>query len=140
MRELQAQWRSNGEETLVAFNFKSQFADAVESGKKLQTIRRTIRAKAGDKVQLYTGMRTPDCRLLREAKCVAVDSILITPQFPYFGQPGWWPKDRDLFAQRDGFWTYSDMYAFFFKQYKNPQFEGYVYLFSAKEVENGMES
>lgn len=118
---------------MVAFNFKKQFADAVESGEKLQTIRRTRRANVGDKVQLYTGMRASECRLLREAKCVAVDSVLLDVERPYFSQPGWWPKDCDEFARRDGFRTYFDMYAFFFNQYGKPQFEGYVYLFSAKD-------
>ena len=43
---------------MVAFNFSPEFADAVASGAKRQTIRKTARAKKGDMLQLYTGQRT----------------------------------------------------------------------------------
>lgn len=118
---------------MVAFNFKKQFVDDVESGRKLQTIRRRARAAAGDKVQLYTGMRTATCRKLRDAVCIGVDSVSITPTGPFFGQPGWWPKDKDVFAQRDGFKSYAKMYQWFVDTYQKEIFNGYVTLFSAPE-------
>lgn len=62
---------------MVAFNFKSQFADAVESGSKRSTIRARKRARPGDALQLYTGQRTKKCRKLRDAVCAAVDEISI---------------------------------------------------------------
>lgn len=121
---------------MVAFNFKKQFSGDVESGKKLQTIREKARAKAGDKLQLYTGMRSPSCRKLRDAICIAVDSVSITPDAPFFGQPGWWPKDKNVFAERDGFQTYADMYAFFQNEYGFGEdgyiFNGYVTMWSEK--------
>lgn len=58
---------------MVAYSFKKQFADIVESGKKLHTIRaprKNGHAKPGQNLQLYTGMRTKVCR-----KLVAVDPI-----------------------------------------------------------------
>src|ERR1700735_4131065 len=113
----QARFNRSGGEIVVAFSFKAIFADDVESGKKLQTIRQKCRARQGDKLQLYTGMRTKNCRKLRDAYCVAVDAISITPEGPIFGQPGWWPKDKDLFAHRDGFSCYGSMYDFFHREY-----------------------
>jgi hypothetical protein len=117
---------------MVAFNFKKQFAADVESGKKLQTIRPTKRVEAGDKLQLYTGMRSPSCRKLRDAVCVAVDNVSITPEAPFFGQPGWWPKDKNIFAERDGFKNYADMYEWFLLEYGEDIFNGYVIMWTAK--------
>lgn len=120
---------------MVAFTFKKRFADKVESGEKLQTIREKARAKAGDKLQLYTGMRTKSCRKLRDAVCCAVDSICITPEGPVFGQPGWWPKDKDLFAKRDGFPCYDAMYDFFCSEYGEEVFNGFIIMWSTKQDE-----
>lgn len=51
---------------MVAFNFRGQFIEAVEAGRKRQTIRDTLRpgAHPGAAVQLYYGLRTKACRLL----------------------------------------------------------------------------
>lgn len=118
---------------MVAINFKKQFAPDIESGKKLQTIRAKERAKAGDQLQLYTGMRTKSCRKLRDAFCVAVDNVSITPEGPFFGNPGWWPKDKDIFAQRDGFKCYDEMYDFFCSDYGEEIFNGYVIMWRVEE-------
>jgi hypothetical protein len=62
---------------MVAFNFKSQFADDVEYGIKKQTIRQKRRCRPGDDLQLYTGQRTTKCRKLRDAVCRSTDEISI---------------------------------------------------------------
>ena len=124
---------------MVAFSFKKQFADDVESGKKLQTIRGKARAKAGDKLQLYTGMRTKSCRKLRDAICIAVDSVCITPEGPIFGQPGWWPKDHDEFAYRDGFQSYDEMYDWFCSDHGEEVFNGFVIMWNALSDSKGGE-
>ncbi len=64
---------------MPALNFKSQFAAAVESGAKQQTIRASRKhpIKVGDTLHLFTGMRTKACRKLRVATCTAVRSIKI---------------------------------------------------------------
>lgn len=122
---------------MVAINFKKRYAEKVESGTKLMTIRKTKRVKAGDKLQLYTGMRTKGCRKLRDAVCVAVDAVSITPYGPFFCQPGWWPKDKNVFAECDGFQTYADMYEFFKSEYGLDEddyfFNGYAIMWNAKE-------
>jgi len=117
---------------MVAINFKAEFADKVEFGEKLQTIRRKLRCKKGDALQLYTGQRTPACRKLRDAIVIAVDTVIITPEKPIFGNPKWWPKDKDLFAENDGFSCYDAMRDFFTDHYGHDDFEGYIIMWSAK--------
>ena len=63
---------------MVAFNFQSRFADAVESGEKRQTIRLKARCKPGDTLQLYVGQRSKRCRLLGLGCCTDVRSCAIT--------------------------------------------------------------
>src|SRR3990167_9791021 len=60
-------------------NFQKRFVTQVESGGKKQTIRkmRKIPIKAGDKLFLYTGLRTKYCRKLGEGICERVRHILI---------------------------------------------------------------
>ncbi|MEM6837667.1 MAG: ASCH domain-containing protein [Cyanobacteria bacterium P01_C01_bin.120] len=63
---------------MVAYNFKSQFADLVRQGEKCQTIRATGKrrhAQVGDRLQLYTGMRTKSCKKLADAICLGSSSI-----------------------------------------------------------------
>lgn len=57
-------------------NFKPEFAELVASGKKRQTIRamRKRPFKVGDKLYLYTGLRTKQVRNL--VKCLTPDFIL----------------------------------------------------------------
>lgn len=68
---------------MVAYNFQARFAPDVAAGRKLQTIRaegRRAHAKAGDRVQLYTGMRTKACRKLAEGTCVVSTYCQISDQ------------------------------------------------------------
>lgn len=67
---------------MVAYNFKACFAPLVESGKKRQTIRaegKRRHARPGDRLQLYTGMRTKACRKLLnpEPECTSSQPIEI---------------------------------------------------------------
>jgi len=64
---------------MTAYNFKAQFAGDVESGKKRQTIRAERKdrrvPRAGEELQLYTGMRTKGCRKLRDVICDQVSEV-----------------------------------------------------------------
>ncbi len=54
---------------MVAYNFQSQFAPDVETGRKRQTIRangKRRHARPGEFLQLYTGQRSKKCRKLVE--------------------------------------------------------------------------
>ena len=61
---------------MTALNFKARFADAVGRGEKRQTIRAQRadgrRFKLGERLQLFTGMRTQSCRRLGEGIVTAV--------------------------------------------------------------------
>jgi hypothetical protein len=99
---------------MVAYNFQPQFAPAVESGIKRQTIRpqgKRRHAKPGDVLQLYTGQRTRSCRLLRKAKCLISTYCSITEDGITTGN---FPAvDLDLFAKSDGFRDFSHMKQWF---------------------------
>lgn len=55
------------------------FIDKILSGEKRQTIRRAgkkwANVKAGDRLTLYTGLRTKNCRKLGEAEVDSIDDI-----------------------------------------------------------------
>lgn len=97
---------------MVAYNFKKQFADDVEHGRKRQTIRAgEPRCKVGDALQLYTGQRTKACRKLRDAVCAEVRSISVIDNDHMYG--GYQislnrhlletPEDGRSLARADGF-------------------------------------
>lgn len=111
---------------MVAYNFQTQFAEAVANGEKRQTIRalgKRRHAKVGDKLELYTGMRTRTCRKLREAVCHDVCTILIDVDRIWTFQPQEVHTDLDRFARMDGFPNWSAMREFFTKTHGLP-FEG----------------
>lgn len=122
---------------MVALNFKAEFADDVEEGRK----RRSIRAprkdgrdpKKGDQLQLYTGMRQPGCRKLGDSVCarvrpveidhtgVKIDGrVLYAGDAPaYQGGPDPESYDGD-FARADGFDSFQDMREWFQAQHGLP--------------------
>ena len=57
------------------------FIDKILSGEKRQTIRKAGKkwdnVKVGDKLTLYTGLRTKDCRKLGEAEVESIEDIRI---------------------------------------------------------------
>lgn len=112
---------------MVAFNFSPEFVPAIESGDKVQTIRKTKRAKAGDMLQLYVGQRTKNCRLIREQECAYVDYVHIAPDGLTFGDKEKHPGDTNAFARRDGFNDFDEMLAWFAKKYGEFRFVGYVH-------------
>ncbi len=60
---------------MVAYSFAPQFVEAVSTLKKRQTVRgdRPRHARAGEPVQLYTAMRTKQCRKIVTPDPVCVD-------------------------------------------------------------------
>lgn len=112
---------------MVAFNFSPEFADAVEAGRKRQTIRKTRRARKGDIVQLYTGQRTKACRKLGEGVCTLVDYVGIRSDGITLGDIIKHPRDIDEFARADGFADFKTMVAWFEKKYGSPYFQGFVH-------------
>ncbi len=69
---------------MPAFNFKNQFVEPIRAGTKNHTIRAdqkdgTPRAKVGDLLHHYCGMRTKGCfRIVPAVTCTRVEPIWIT--------------------------------------------------------------
>lgn len=109
---------------MVAYSFKTFFAPKILDGTKRQTIRadRRRHARPGEEVQLYTGLRTKQCRLIARAKCE--NARLITLCFLYGGvirirQPTKWEDAGCLhdFARADGFESWPAMVEFWREQH-----------------------
>jgi hypothetical protein len=120
---------------MVAINFKSEFAEDVEFGVKRQTIRAKARCKPGDKLQLYTGMRTSQCRLLTEGVCKSVTPVKICATEMYLNGKLLIPGDalqdeyedrNNDFAKKNGFRGFTEMAAWFQRTYGSLPFEGCV--------------
>lgn len=132
---------------MVAFDFDPRFEAAIREGWKTQTIRkpRERNARPGDLLQLYTGLRTPECRrICPDVRCTEVMSIEITfgddfgiDRIVTDGVP---VKNLDEFAVRDGF-TDSDDMAAFFKLKHGPMeiFRGYVIEWSMPRLADAMQ-
>jgi hypothetical protein len=108
---------------MPAYNFKAQFAPAVEAGQKLCTIRGKA-AKLGTTAYLYTGMRTKACRKLGQGKIINNTAIRIgyeedrcTPRF-FYGAIKIAKKDFLILAKSDGFDSCLEMVNFFSDTYK----------------------
>ncbi len=112
---------------MTALNFSPQFAPLVESGVKTQTIRQWRRLICqGDKLQLYTGQRTKNCRKLRDAICRDVTYVGLTARGVTLGDKSRFPEDIDEFARLDGFDDYASMWAWFSDRYKTTSFVGVI--------------
>lgn len=112
---------------MIAINFKKEFADAVASGKKTQTIRRTNRFKVGDTLQLMSDERKLGEGVVEDIYKVAIYCKLIYKIVPR-RKPMVALKEKQLnfFARRDGFKDFEAMKAFFVAQYGDLPFEGYL--------------
>lgn len=113
---------------MVAYNFKSQFAEAVEDGKKRQTIRangKRHHAKPGQRLQLYTGMRTKGCRKLLDTECKK--SLPVTIKESEWGDAVVFLNGVHVnalrIAEADGFKSIKSMLDFFRETHGLP-FEG----------------
>lgn len=122
------------------FNFRPQFALAVERGEKRQTVRKhRVDGKVpepGDWVMLYTGLRTRDTRLLNEGPVERCRRVRIDPRERVLVIDG---ELQDLeqttaFARADGFDTRLAMFQFFEDTHGGMVFEGFVVTWEPKHV------
>lgn len=111
---------------MVAINFSERFAGPVERGEKCQTIRRTAKCKPGDKLQIYTGQRTKNCRKLLDAVCKGVAKVKITRGTLEISGHVFMSDTAAAFARADGFSTFDEMFRWFSDRYDTQVFEGYV--------------
>ena len=126
----------------------SVFIDKILSGAKRQTIRRAgpkwANVKAGDKLTLYTGLRTKACRKLGEAVVESItpitidtecDNVAVETPLGDFNLD--LPALNDLVA-RDGFIGKDDFFKFFCLNYKIGNFKMVVIRWKDfKETKDG---
>jgi hypothetical protein len=103
---------------MPALNFKKQFADAVESGQKRQTIRGyrkdSRNPQPGQTLFLFTGLRSKYCRRLGEAECKNVTKLHIGEHFAVVkGVHSLGVEDIETFAKADGFNNSGEFFDFF---------------------------
>ncbi|TGP28256.1 hypothetical protein EN875_032390 [Mesorhizobium sp. M2D.F.Ca.ET.232.01.1.1] len=103
---------------MVAYSFKPRFVEPIGTGAKRQTIRadRKRHARPGEQLQLYTGMRTKQCKLIGRATCIGVDLVMLN-----FADHGvaringivlFSDAAMQKFARSDGFASWADMRDF----------------------------
>lgn len=111
-------------------NFNKKFASKVKRGLKTQTIRRFRKfpIKPGDKLYLYTGLRTKYAKKLREAICIDTEIIRIDHdgiererrlRKSFFHER----EALNRFAKSDGFKDWNEMLTWWLKVHGLP-FEG----------------
>jgi len=130
---------------MVAYNFKKEFVEAVETGKKTQTIRalrkgRSRHASPGEALQLYTGMRTNNCKkLLPDPVCFNVQAIMITKDpFVCVVLDKYLLSDKTIeeMAIADGFKSVEAFAAFFDETHGLP-FEGVLISWEKSKATEG---
>lgn len=108
------------------FGFRKQFEAPILDGVKAQTIRPNRKdgkvPKPGDRLKLFTGMRTPQCKALGIAEvfdCFPVyidlergDQLVVTVRGLRLN-----PRELTEFAQRDGFRSSIEMLNWFRETY-----------------------
>lgn len=125
---------------MAAYNFQTRFVGPIQRGTKTQTIRRIGKrrhARAGEMVQLYTGMRTKQCRKIVEDR-ICLQAVQITI---YIGE-SWFekiyvsgvmlhPVEWTKFAKRDGFDSVDDFYQCFKSMHGAGTFRGVLIQWGA---------
>jgi hypothetical protein len=108
----------------MLINFKPEFKDKILDGSKDQTIRKYRKGKrqieVGDKLQLYTGLRTKSAEKFADAVCVNTAKIVIAEGGISFDDASLYVDDQICLAQKDGFLGVPDFKEFFRKQYGLP--------------------
>lgn len=105
------------------------FIDKILSGEKRQTIRKAggkwENVKASDKLTLYTGLRTKECRKLGEAEVESIEDIHIAYTTVETNKKTLNKDDLLKLAQADGFSCIRDFLDFFLHHYGN-NFKGKI--------------
>ena len=103
---------------MPALNFQSQFAQKILSGSKIFTLR-ALRPdgrdpKTGQRLYLYTAMRTKKCKLIAERPCPFAVTIRLC--FNWISIPTFLPivipEHLEIFSKADGFDDYAGFCAF----------------------------
>lgn len=115
---------------MPALNFKCDFVGAILRGEKRQTIRQVRKhpIKPGDKLYLYTGMRTAHCSKIADAVCESISPIEIRADGMSLDGADMLEWEQVQMAHADGFRDVELFRYFFERQYGLP-FVGVVIRF-----------
>lgn len=113
---------------MVAIGFKKAFAPDVEARRKKQSIRANNRFRVGQRLQLYTGMRTRQCRKLsaEDPVITSVESVVVDEDFISVGGKILDYVDRARMAVADGFADWAAFEAFFENSEQGLPFHGHL--------------
>jgi hypothetical protein len=113
------------------FGFRKQFAPAVQGGTKLQTVRAERRdgkrPVVGDRVSLWSGMRTSSCTWLNHGTVTACFSVTLRFEDGALLFDGKQVSGirAETFAQQDGFGTFAEMESWFHETHGPRDFTGF---------------
>lgn len=115
---------------MPALSFQRRFVPAIENGTKRQTIRaeRKRPIHVGDKLYLYSGMRTKQCRKIMDTVCISAEYVHIDCNEVRYVN-GDLIVDLDGFAKQDGFYNFNCLVTWFMKNHELP-FYGQVIKWS----------
>lgn len=103
--------------------FKNRFRDPIEERTKRQTLRspRKYPIVAGDKLYLYTGLRTKHSKIIGTATCVSAPEIRLDFENRRVesetGMAYTTEEETDAFAKADGFTDWEEMKTFWAKEH-----------------------
>ncbi len=108
---------------MPAINFQERFRESILSGRKIQTIRKYRKTpfKEGDRLYLYTGLRTKNCKKIFEKTIKAVYDFEIKKNGDFY--IGTFKVDtlsEFEIARYDGFADKYDMLEWFIKNHGLP--------------------
>ena len=130
---------------MVAYSFKKQFVvpiclglgipyevdDVVDidAKPKRQTIRaigKRRHARPSERIQLYTAMRTKQCRKIADVRCAAIERIIIWPTTMAIMLEGKILTAGQIrrLSSQDGFKGIAEMKKFWLREHGNEKFEG----------------
>jgi hypothetical protein len=107
----------------TTFNFQARFAPMVADETKSSTIRifdKTLPPEKGDTLNLFTGMRSSKCRLLKQPVCRDCQPIQITPKDIIVGGRKLSLLETEHLAKADGSASADHLRVFFIQTYGLP--------------------
>lgn len=114
---------------MPAINFSKEFADKVENGEKLCTIRKERKRpiKQYDYLYFFTGQRTCQCRAVGGGICTKVQEIVInrSKKQVFVDKVKLTTEQLEILAKNDGFNNIDSFYDFFTSQ-TEPVFIGQI--------------
>lgn len=111
---------------MTAYNFSPQFVPLIESGRKMTTFRvpRKHPPREGGELQLYTGMRTKQCRLIMRAQCMGIVHVHLRPYISLSsGRTMLTMEEQETIAREDGFGSVREFHAWFADRYGQERME-----------------